>query len=262
MTQRIAVLGDVHGNGRALAAALEKARAGAPDRIVFLGDLLTYGHDVDAVFDLVGEAQSRDGAELLLGNHDRMYFDLEAGKTAYLDSLPEWLRQSVALTRSHARTASLERSFRWSSEVHLDERALVTHANPMGKEDWRYLNSRDDHAAAADALLARSLDFGVFGHTHRPKWFDTVDGLRVPELDVPFQAPRPGRAHVVNAGAVGQPRDSSGRAVLLRLTLSATAFEAVIESVPYDLDAHLADLRSAALPPATVERLVGFFRRT
>jgi len=63
----IAVLGDVHGNARALRAALAQAHKGPFDRMVFLGDLLTYGHDVDEVLDLVAEAQEKDSATLLWG---------------------------------------------------------------------------------------------------------------------------------------------------------------------------------------------------
>ena len=254
----IAVIGDVHGNAPALRAALAQAREGPLDRMVFLGDLLTYGHDVGEVLDLVAEAQEKEGATLLVGNHDRMYFDLVEGRREYFDRLPGWLKDTVNLTLEAPRTATLVDALSWVEETRLDERAIAAHANPYGKSDWRYLNSLDNHMEAGMALLQRSLDVGVFGHTHRPRFYDGARPLEAVPFDEALEASR-GNPVVVNAGAVGQPRDGSGQAVLLRLTLTKQTVRATFERVAYDLAAHIASLRAAKLPSATVERLVRFF---
>ena len=143
-------------------------------------------------------------------------------------------------------------------ETRLDDRAIAAHANPYGKSDWRYLNSLDNHVEAAVALAQRSLDVGVFGHTHRPRFFDGVRPLGAVPFDEPLEASR-GTPIVINAGAVGQPRDGTGQAVLLRLTLTEQAVRATFERVAYDLAAHIAAVRAAKLPSATIERLVRFF---
>jgi predicted phosphodiesterase len=254
----IAVFGDVHGNARALRAALAQARKGPLDRMVFLGDLLTYGHDVDEVLDLVAEAQQKDRATLLVGNHDRMYFDMVEGRRDYFDGLPGWLKDTVNLTLEAPRTATLASALSWVEETRLDERAIAAHANPYGKSDWRYLNSLGNHVEAAVALARRSLDIGVFGHTHRPRFFDGVRPFGAAPFDDPLEASR-GNPIVINAGAVGQPRDGTGEAVLLRLALAKESVRATFERVSYDLAAHIAAVRAAKLPSATIERLVRFF---
>ena len=254
----IAIIGDVHGNARALRAALSQARRGPLDRIVFLGDLLTYGHDVDEVLDLVAEAQDRDGATLLVGNHDRMYFDMAEGRRDYFDRLHNWLKDTVNLTLKAPRTATLANALSWVEETRLDDRAIAAHANPYGKCDWHYLNSLNDHVKARVALAQRSLDVGVFGHTHRPRFFDGVRPFGAVPFDEPLEASR-GSPIVINAGAVGQPRDGTGQAVLLRLTLTDETVRATFERVAYDRAAHIAAVRAAKLPSATIERLVRFF---
>src|SRR5580765_3596669 len=116
----IAVVGDVHGNARALRAALAQARKCSLDRMVFLGDLLTYGHDVDEVLDLVAEAQEKDGATLLVGNHDRLYVDIIDGRHDYFDRLPDWVKDTVNLTLEAPRKAKLANGRSWVEEARLD----------------------------------------------------------------------------------------------------------------------------------------------
>ncbi|MDP3278775.1 MAG: metallophosphoesterase, partial [Deltaproteobacteria bacterium] len=64
------VLSDLHANGRALRAALAHARDHGFDRMVILGDLLTYGIDQDEVLDIVQDLAENCQAKVVLGNHD------------------------------------------------------------------------------------------------------------------------------------------------------------------------------------------------
>jgi predicted phosphodiesterase len=236
----IVIVGDIHGNARALRAALAQARKGPVDRIVFMGDLLTYGHDVTEVLDMVGDAQDRDDAILLTGNHDQMYFDLAEGKRDYLDNLPGWIKDSVMLTVQKFDPSSLRSRFRWSRDWALDG-AIFAHANPFPFGDFRYLNSDADHEAALGALSERHARLGVFGHTHRPLW-------------------RPGPITLANAGSVGQPRDNQG-SIILRLGLHDDTVTGTFESVAYDVQSHMSELQRTGLPEATTRRLCGFFEQ-
>src|SRR4029450_8639077 len=103
-------------------------------------------------------------------------------------------------------------------ETQLDDRAIAAHANPYGKSAWRYLNSLNNHVEAGVARARRPLDPGVFGPPHRPRFFDGVRPLGAVPFDEPLEASR-GNPIVINAGAVGQPRDATSQRVLLRVTL-------------------------------------------
>jgi predicted phosphodiesterase len=254
VTHHVVVLGDIHGNGRALRAALDQAARGPMDRLIFLGDLLTYGHDVDQVLDLVSEAQATWDATLLTGNHDQLYSDLARGERGYADKLPDWITESVAYTRTRLddrRFAAL----RWSEELIVDG-ALFAHANPFGFGDWGYLNHPVELARAAETLTTRGLTLGVFGHTHRPKW-DRTDVTAGTRTTTPRTKPI-----VANAGAVGQPRDRHAQALILRLELTAESATATFEAVTYDVAAHVAALRASGLSAATVDKLASFFKPT
>jgi len=120
------------------------------------------------------------------------------------------------------------------------------------------VNSLDDHVEVGMALAQRALDVGIFGHTHRPSFFHGVRSFGAVPFDDPLEASR-GNPIVINAGAVGQPRDGTGQAVLLRLTLTEQIVRATFERVAYDLAAHISAVRTAKLPSATIERLVHFF---
>lgn len=247
----VVVLGDVHGNAGALRAALDRARSGPIDRLVLLGDLLTYGHDVQEVIDLVADAQARDGAILLVGNHDQMYFELAEGRRAYLDTLPSWIAESVLRTVDRLDLAAFLR-LSWQPEYVVDD-VLFGHANPFGAGDWTYLNGERERARAGEVLVARDLTAGVFGHTHRPRW--SGEPAR-------FDRPHASRTTVpltVNAGSVGQPRDEAG-SVLLRLELEPDRKTGSFERIDYDVNAHLAALAREQLSATTLQRLAAFFQ--
>ena len=263
---RFGVIGDVHANARALHAALARMRSRPVDRLVFLGDLLSYGTDTDEVLSTVA-AEAERGAVLLLGNHDRLYLDLVEGGHGYYDSLPSWLRESVDWTLGRFDPALL-RSLPYVPE-HRWEQIVFAHANPYppgadGVPDWRYINKPDDHALAARTLRARGLRAGVFGHTHRsrivewPSARGMGDDARralhgwVPETE--------SDALVVNAGAIGQPRNRTATSTLLWMTVAPEGIDVEIEPLDYDVEGHLATVRELPLTPMTIAALTGFFR--
>jgi predicted phosphodiesterase len=257
---RIVILGDVHGNARALQAALARARAAGADRMVLIGDLLTYGHDVAAVIDLVHDAQARDGAALLVGNHDQMYFDLARDERAYFETLPEWIQESVNRTLELVDLARFRDQLQWNDDIEIDD-VLLSHACPDGRGVWHYVANADEHRRAATTLAKRGLRAGVFGHTHRARWFTGVDDQATAEVafDVPLRA-GPTETLVANAGAVGQPRDRRACAAILCLDVEVDHIAGELQRVDYDVAAHVAALRAFGLTPKTTERLCGFFQ--
>lgn len=257
------VLGDLHANAAALRRALElgtrlaAAADAGPARWVVLGDLLTYGLDVDEVLDEVESLCERTGAVVLRGNHDQLYFDLAAGDRTYYDTLPDWIRESIDATYARLDAARFAARFAWRSE-HVVGDVLYSHASPFGPDDWRYLSTQVEFAAATRKLTERQFRIGVFGHVHRHRCLVTSsDGAeRFGAGDVEIAATD--RA-VLTAGSVGQPRDrgAAGSFVMIRTHADVHHVERV--EIDYDVDAHLRTVTASTLSDATKARLARFF---
>jgi putative phosphoesterase len=238
---RVAVLSDIHANARSLKAGLDQVRAEGAEHVVLLGDLLTYGVDVDEVLDLVEDQVSR-GATLVMGNHDKLYLDLDHGDSRYYERLPAWLQESVDFCMSrldHRRFQRLPWTEEWTARS-----VLAAHANPFGVPDWTYLNATAERSRARDLVQQRGYRLGVFGHTHRG-----------------FVETR-GRTRLANPGSLGQPRQESREATWLLVDLcDIERPRAKLKRVHYEVRAHLESLRKSDLGPLTIAKLSSYFLR-
>ena len=92
-SERIVVVGDVHGCDRLLISLLNRLGAldPSPDRLVFTGDLIDRGEDSSSVLALVYGLQRRLGKGLVVlrGNHEQMMLDFLDAPTT---SATRWLR--------------------------------------------------------------------------------------------------------------------------------------------------------------------------
>lgn len=259
---RIAVIGDVHANSFALRAALTTADIGGYDKLVFLGDLLTYGVDVTETLELVSERLANGNTILLRGNHDSLYQNLLEGETAYYDNLPIWIKESVMWSLDRLPLGiwskiSFEQKFQ-----HLD--FLFSHANPYGSGRWEYLNTLTEHASAAESLLELGLRVGIFGHTHRSKWYRYTSGGGAFESsswgDLDY-----GAIHILNAGSIGQPRDSVNPvANLLWLNLknndrAPPSFK--LQKFNWNVAGHLNRIARSGISDETITRISSFFNK-
>jgi predicted phosphodiesterase len=257
---RVAVLGDIHANIRALRAALKIVDSGGYDQLVMLGDLLTYGVDVADTLELVGERIAHGHTTLLRGNHDALYRDLLLGKCAYHSQLQVWVKESVDWTLERLPIGAWNELF-FEDDLKI-QRCLFSHANPFGPEKWQYLNSAPEHASAAEALLAKGMHVGVFGHTHRAKWYRHLGnhgGFEPNQFgDLDYSA-----AHILNAGSIGQPRDNANQvAAVLWMTIPSDhlivpSFK--LEAFSWDVLGHISGLASSEFSPGTFTRLAAFF---
>lgn len=260
---RFAVIADIHGNASAFAAALGLARRRGFDRLVLLGDLLTYGCEPAEVLRLAGEAVARDEAVLVLGNHDQLYLDLARGERGYYEALPDWLRESVDWTASAVAGTDLAGALPWRRRYEAGD-LLFAHANPFAFRDWTYLNGPADLARAARALRGQGWTAGVFGHTHRAKVAVVGPGG---ELRVTTPAGGEDRVVipaggddvvVVDPGSVGQPRDAAKASTLLLVTRSHAGLTLEHAHVPYDVEPYRRGIMAAALSPETRAKLLGY----
>lgn len=253
------VISDVHANVLALDRALSIVDED-PAPIIILGDLLTYGPDPVAVIERL--AARTDVARWVLGNHDELYLGLLGGAPppAY-GRLPDWLRGSIDWTLEQLGPAAT-----WLREVPFAREVvqggiLFAHANPFG--DWRYVDRDEEYREAARVLARRGLSVGVFGHTHRGRFF--TDPPRSSALGLHQLAWRPTGAgvevRVINAGSVGQPRNRTGTATMLRIEGTGRAGSATLHVVEYDTAEHLRRIERLPLPRSTRERLRSFFER-
>ena len=258
---RVAVLSDIHGNGRAFEAALREADARGFDQLILLGDLLTYGCDVSQIMATVTDVVARWDVTLLTGNHDQLYLDLSCGETAYYENLPPWLQESVDWTSQHLDFRSF-RALPWRNDVHLAD-ILCAHANPHQFGDWSYLNTDDELAQAAQVLQGRNVRIGVFGHTHRAAVWRTSGRHSLPVNDLPICQTVSVDAEVpvlMNAGSVGQPRNSQKASSFAMLSLGKAGVDLEVVPFEYDVEGHKESLRTTpSLSGATRKKLLDFF---
>lgn len=260
---RVAVLGDVHANAAALTAALAAVDAVGYDRLVFLGDLLTYGVDVQITLEIIHSRLGDGRAVVLLGNHDAIYRDILSGRaSSYAAGLPSWIRESVDWTADRLR-GSHWHELPFEQEVTI-EGIVFSHANPFGPEQWMYLNTEDEHFHAALMLRGRGASVGVFGHTHRIKWYSLRgdSGAFCAHLS---GVVNDGAVHILNAGAIGQPRDSLEMlSSVLWLDVDENSKPGAAQSFErqmfeYDVASHLRHVRRSGLSTTTVSRIADFF---
>jgi len=252
--RRIAVLGDVHSNAHAFASTLDAVERLAIGRVIFNGDLLTYGCTPLRCIDLLESLSARFDAVFLAGNHEAFYF----GGTTPAPGGP--IGASVQWTLEMlADQPLLKERFEWRDACVVGD-VLVSHANPFSKLDWRYLNSAAEEIEAAQSLRSRGARVGVFGHTHRARCTRMSSGepQRLP-VDRPHHLGA-GTTWILNSGSVGQPRGEDAAWIELDLGAQTTT----VHRQPYNVQAHLDAIDAAAqasptLTPATVRWLKRYF---
>jgi len=240
----VALLADVHANREALEACLAHSRKAGAARCVFLGDLVGYGADPQAVLDRV-RTEVDAGGRAVMGNHDAAL----AGDDSYLNRAA---REAIAWTRTaldadaKAFVATLPLSSR-------DDASFMVHASANHPARWTYV---DGAAEAQRSSAAAAATWTFCGHVHEQCLYfeNTQDRMLefrpTPGNPIPVRGPRRWLAIV---GSVGQPRDGSPAAAY---ALWDSARELItFHRVAYDWRAACAKVRAAGLPEAIAYRL-------
>jgi diadenosine tetraphosphatase ApaH/serine/threonine PP2A family protein phosphatase len=236
---RLALLTDVHANREALTACLEHAKRGGAQRHVFLGDLVGYGADPEAVLDLVQERVSAGGAAVL-GNHDAA---VAAGHSSYM---PPDIERAIAWT--HVRLDPARLAFLGALPLQVEESGrLYVHANAWAPSEWEYVLGPLD---AGRSLRATSCRWTFCGHTHNPALYHMTAATQrvrsfapIPGVGVPLGLRR---RWLAVPGSCGQPRDGNPAASYALFddeTHLMTWFR-----VPYDHERAARKIRAAGLP--------------
>jgi diadenosine tetraphosphatase ApaH/serine/threonine PP2A family protein phosphatase len=241
----LALLADLHSNLEAVTSCLAHAREHGATAYAFLGDLVGYGADPEAVLDLVRERVAQ-GAAVVRGNHDHA---VVVGASEHMDPAA---RAAVDWTRARLSADRLA----FLAGLPLTERrggALLVHASAAAPERWIYVT---DPLGAENSLAAAKATWVFCGHVHeqvlyftgaagRPLPFSPVPGAAIP---VP-----PHRRWLAIVGSAGQPRDGNTAACYALADLDRARL--TFFRVPYDYRAAARKIRAAGLPERLARRL-------
>lgn len=245
----ITVISDIHANKLALSAALKMVHNQRTDQLIILGDILSYGVDINEVIDLV-QFEIDKGAWLIMGNHDQMYNELISGHCEIFPNLHGWLQETIMFNFSKLNAKQFS-GWNWKQQI-IEQNLLFSHANPHGNV-WDYINTKKDFVDAAIMIQAQGAIAGIFGHTHRSVCW-SLKNNKIPIIDGLGDD-----IFVLNPGSVGQPRKTPPQSSLLRLSSHNNKLWAEIETVNYDVQKHLESLINSSLSEETKTKLISFF---
>jgi len=249
---RIALISDIHASIEALRATLLDVAAMRVRRILCLGDVVGYHADPGACIALLRDA----GAQCIAGNHDRAVAGLRGTEGFSADAA-----RAVAWTRERLDDGALAWLAALPMELCIEGRLLAVHGAPTeaGPCDMTRL---DDPARRRAAFLALEQHqcgarLCAYGHTHI-LGVHAWDGRAERALPGESVTLEPGALHLINPGAVGQPRGAEQRATWMILDLARLTVD--LRRVAYDRDQTLAKARAAGLV-APASRLRAVLRR-
>jgi len=237
---RIAVISDIHANLHALEAVLAEIDAAPVDELWCLGDLVGYGPRPNECVAIVRERAS----VCLVGNHDlavvgRLDLALFGGPAG---SAAVWTRDVLA-AEAHDYLLGLAPSVR-AGEV------ALAHGSPRDPI-WEYVLSEP---AAAAAFAATPEPLVLVGHSHVALSASLHDGrVTGGQAAAGDEVELAHRRHLLNPGAVGQPRDGDPRAAWLVIDTSEA--RATFRRTEYPVERTQAEMRKRSLPDVLAARL-------
>ncbi|HQJ15628.1 MAG TPA: metallophosphoesterase family protein [Candidatus Omnitrophota bacterium] len=238
---RYAIFSDIHGNLEALEAVLKAARSERIDAYLCAGDIVGYGANPNECIEQVRSVN----AVTVAGNHDCASVGLFGAQ----DFNPE-AQAAIEWTRQHLSEAS--RAYLSSLPLvrEMPELTLV-HGSLDEPRDFNYLVNVYGCAATFD-LLKTPLCF--IGHTHVPVIFIEDYAGTFHYLDTPDIVLDPRNKYIVNAGSVGQPRDSIVQAAYCIFDSSSRSI--CIRRVKYEVFRARQKIVEAGLPQFLGDRLL------
>jgi diadenosine tetraphosphatase ApaH/serine/threonine PP2A family protein phosphatase len=240
----IALLSDVHGNLEALTACLKHASENGVGRYAFLGDLVGYGADPQAVVDIVAH-HAAAGAIVVKGNHDEA-----------VEKTPRYMNDSVRAVIAWTRETLSAEAKGFLSSLPLcvrEEEMCFVHASAASPERWDYV---DSPAAAQRSIDAARTTYTFSGHVHDQEFYARVGDRKtivfrpVHGRSVPVGSHRRWLAIV---GSVGQPRDSNPAAAYAQFDTEAEKI--TFQRVAYDHRAAARKIEQAGLPLSIAYRV-------
>ena len=242
---RLGIISDVHANQLALEACLEAGARLGVEHLVFLGDIVGYGPDPEAVTQRVMTLVA-SGALAIMGNHDAAIAGGSSG-------MNEVAAAAIAWTRPRLSESSREFLAGLAMVAALDD-VLLVHSEASAPARWFYVT---DASAAMRSLIATPHRVTVCGHVHVPQLYCMTATAKVvthrPATDVMIEL-SPQRQWLAVAGAAGQPRDGNPAASFLTYDTQSRAL--TWRRAPYHHEAAAERVRAAGLPERLASRLL------
>jgi len=240
---RLAVLSDVHGNLEAFSAVLADLEGLRVDHTVLLGDLVGYGPDPEACVDLAREL----GLPGVMGNH-------ELGLSDELSLA--WFNPTARRSLEQVRTMLSAESLAWLAALPnflvLGPCRLVHGAPPASPTKYYFEMSR---AEIVQRMNRIDEPWCLVGHTHELAMARIDQEGRVDRLKLGRgkHVLEPQARYLINAGAVGQPRDGDPRAKYVIVDDQARELE--VRCVEYDVQTTVDKILERGLPEYNARRL-------
>jgi putative phosphoesterase len=236
VSERIAVVTDLHANLPALEAALQGIEELATDTLYCGGDLVGYGPHPNEVCALVEDRS----IPTIYGNYDyAIARELEDCGCAYIDRHDREIGQlsvdwTLAHRNEHSKAFMHDLPFDLRFEL-AGKRVRLVHGSPRKVNEYLF---EDKPARTFERIAALAdCDVLVFGHTHKP-WVHEYGG-----------------ALFVNCGSVGKPKDGDPRASFAVLEPAHGDVRVTIERVDHDAQAVAAEMRPVGLPEELADKL-------
>lgn len=241
----IAVLADIHANDLALEACLAEAKALKAEQYVFLGDLVGYGPEPEAVVQRIGELTVL-GAITIKGNHDDA-----------VENPDDYMNPAAAAAIAWTRCMLSDRSkdfFACLPMVAEIGDLLFVHADASAPPEWNYVTGI---VSAGHSLSATQARVTFCGHVHTPQLYRrTADGQSARRMSTRASGACLTEMYqwLVVVGSVDQPRDGNPAAAFA--TYDTESRTLIGRRVPYDVGKVAARLRREGLPDVLARRLL------
>lgn len=221
---KIAVLGDIHGNIRALEAVLKDSKTLGAQHTIFLGDLVFMGLDPQLCFDLLMQQKP---LVCIKGNTDR---NLEEISTFEIKSEhDEMMLKHIKYTdlRMLPKSKKQLASFLEIKRLELEEVSLLCcHGTPYSDKQGLF-KTEPFSPSLSKKLSEEHVDVILSAHTHVPADF-VRDGIRF-----------------INPGAVGYSFDGDVRASYALLTIEGSTIRCAHRRIEYDIDRYKMEVEHA-----------------
>ena len=234
-------MSDIHGNYEALKEVLRDLDGLGAAETFCLGDMVGYGPQPQECVDLLRER----GVHCTMGNHEQGLINIH-----YLRGFNQPAADALRWTRE----AIDEPTYQWLTtrpkSISAHGCRLVHGLPPDSVTEYLWKH----HSRMAEVFGSYAEPFCFVGHTHDLERYAYANGtaerveLKPGCVELPAS-----RRHIVNIGAVGQPRDGDNRAKYAAFDTETGVLD--LRAVPYDIQKTVDRIEHCGLHRAFGDRL-------